>query len=232
MHTGHSTATADRPQVECAVVAVSPAAGLDGLFTALGAQEIVTGGQTMNPSTAELLAAVTAAPSQQVVVLPNNSNIVPVARQVGAQTAKQVEVVVTTSVPAGLAALIGYDPDASVGANAASMGDAADAVSAGEVTQAVRDTTSPAGHVAGGQWIGLDGGGISAAGDTAAAAAVALLENMLTRTHEILTVIEGAGAQAAETAEVMEWLAEHWPHVEVERHVGGQDHYPYLFGIE
>lgn len=232
VHTGHGTATADRPQVQCAVVAVSPAAGLDGLFTALGAQEIVTGGQTMNPSTAELLEAVTAAPSQQVVVLPNNSNIVPVARQVGAQTAKQVEVVVTMSVPAGLAALIEYDSDASAGANAASMGDAADAVSAGEVTQAVRDTTSPAGHVAAGQWIGLDGGGISAAGDTAAAAAVGLLENMLTRTHEILTLIEGADAQAAETAEVMEWLAQHWPAIEVERHVGGQDHYPYLFGIE
>jgi len=77
------------------------------------------------------------------VVLPNNSNIVPVARQVGAQTAKQVEVVVTTSVPAGLAALIGYDPDASADANAASMSDAADAVLAGEVTRAVRATTSP-----------------------------------------------------------------------------------------
>ena len=190
------------------------------------------GGQTMNPSTAELLAAVSDAPSQQVVVLPNNSNIVPVARQVDAQTAKQVEVVATTSVPAGLAALIGYDPGASADANAASMSDAADAVSAGEVTRAVRDATAPTGNVAAGQWIGLHGGGISSAGDTAAAAAVGLLENMLTRTHEIVTLIEGAGAQAAETAEVMAWLAEHWPDVEIERHVGGQDHYPYLFGIE
>ncbi len=231
-HAGAGTATADRPQVECAVVAVSPATGLDELFASLGCHELVTGGQTMNPSTAELLAAIEAAPSEQVVVLPNNSNIVPVARQAGEHAGKTVTVVATTSVPAGLAALIGYDPGASADANAESMGDAADAVSAGEVTQAVRDTTAPAGPVAAGQWIGLDGGGISAAGDTAAAAAIGLLQNMLTSAHEILTLIEGATAQAAETAEVMAWLAEHWPDVEVERHVGGQDHYPYLFGLE
>ncbi len=227
-----STAPADRPQVECAVVAVSPATGLDELFTALGAQEIVTGGQTMNPSTAELLAAVTAAPSRHVVVLPNNSNIVPVARQVDAQTDKQVEVVATTSVPAGLAALIGYDPAADATHNAASMGETAAAVAAGEVTQAVRDTTASVGHVAAGQWIGLDESGIVATGETAGAAAVGLLARMLTPAHEILTLIEGATAQAAETAEVMAWLAEHWSDVEVERHVGGQDHYPYLFGLE
>ncbi|MXV87737.1 MAG: DAK2 domain-containing protein [Acidimicrobiales bacterium] len=231
-HTGRSTATADRPQVQCAVVAVSPATGLDGLFTALGAQEIVTGGQTMNPSTAELLAAVTAAPSQQVVVLPNNSNIVPVARQVGAQTAKQVEVVPTMSVPAGLAALIGYDSDASADANAASMGDAADAVLAGEVTQAVRATTSPIGNVAAGEWIGLTSDGIAASGENPAIAAVRLLAHMLRPGHELLTMIEGAGADDAHTREVASWLAEHWPDVEVERHVGGQDHYPYLFGLE
>ena len=232
-HAGHDAAEPEqRPLVGCAVVAVSPAAGLDELFASLGCHELVTGGQTMNPSTAELLAAIEAAPSEQVVVLPNNSNIVPVARQAGEHAGKTVTVVATTSVPAGLAALIGYDPDASADGNAASMRDAADAVSAGEVTQAVRDTTGAAGRVAAGQWIGLDGRGISAAADTAAAAAVGLLEAMLTPAHEILTLIEGAGAQAAETAEVMAWLAEHWPDVEVERHVGGQDHYPYLFGIE
>ncbi len=232
-HAGHDAAEPEqRPLVGCAVVAVSPAAGLDELFASLGCHELVTGGQTMNPSTAELLAAIEAAPSEQVVVLPNNSNIVPVARQAGEHAGKTVTVVATTSVPAGLAALIGYDPNASADANAESMGDAADAVSAGEVTQAVRDTTSPAGPVAAGQWIGLDGGGISAAGDSAAAAAVGLLDAMLTPAHEILTLIEGAGAQATDTAEVMAWLAEHWSDVEVERHVGGQDHYPYLFGIE
>ena len=236
-HGGHGAhgahaATQDRPQVECAVVAVSPATGLDEIFAALGAQEIVTGGQTMNPSTAELLAAVTAAPSQQVVLLPNNSNIVPVARQVDAQTAKHVEVVPTTSVPAGLAALVGYDPAADAAHNAASMLDAATSVAAGEVTQAVRDTTASVGRVAAGQWIGLDESGIASTGETAGAAAVGLLARMLQPTHEIVTLIEGASVQPGETDEIVSWLSQHWPGVEVEQHVGGQDHYPFLFGIE
>ena len=222
----------DRMQVACAVVAVSPAAGLDELFGALGAQELVTGGQTMNPSTAELLAAIEAAPSQQVVVLPNNSNIVPVARQAGEHADKTVMVVPTTSVPAGVAALIGYSIDADAEANAASMSDAADAVSAGEVTQAVRDTTASIGEIAAGQWIGLDDSGIAAAGDTAGAAAIGLLAHLLSPGNEILTLIEGAGAQPGETAEIVSWLSQHWPGIEVERHAGGQDHYPYLFGLE
>ena len=231
-NSAYRTSTTDRTQVDCAVVAVSPAAGLDELFAALGATEIVTGGQTMNPSTAELLAAVEAAPSGHVVVLPNNSNIVPVARQIDEHTAKHVEVVATTSVPAGLAALIGYDSSANVADNAASMLDAATAVAAGEVTQAVRDVKSPIGHVTAGQWIGLDDSGIAATGETAGAAAIGLLAHMLRPTHEILTLIEGAGTEPAQTADIVSWLSQHWPDVEVERHFGGQDHYPYLFGIE
>ena len=234
-HVGHghdSPPPADRPIVDCAVVAVSPAARLDGLFAALGAQEIVTGGQTMNPSTAEILAAVEAAPSGHVVVLPNNSNIVPVARQIDAHTAKHVEVVATTSVPAGLAALIGYDPSADGADNAASMLDAATAVAAGEVTQAVRDVKSPIGPVAAGQWIGLDDSGIAATGETAGAAAIGLLAHMLQPTHEILTLIEGAGTEPAQTEDIVSWLSQHWSGLEVERHFGGQDHYSYLFGIE
>ena len=228
----HRTSKADHLQVDCAVVAVSPAAGLDELFAALGAQEIVTGGQTMNPSTAELLAAVEAAPSGQVVVLPNNSNIVPVARQIDEHTAKHVEVVATTSVPAGLAALVGYDPGADGADNAASMLDAATAVAAGEVTQAVREVKSPIGHVAAGQWIGLDDSGIAATGETAGAAAIGLLAHMLQPTHEILTLIEGAGTEPAQTEDIVSWLSQHWSGLDVERHFGGQDHYRYLFGIE
>ncbi|WP_428118156.1 DAK2 domain-containing protein [Candidatus Poriferisodalis sp.] len=224
--------TPDRPVVGCAVVVVSPSPGLDELFASMGAQELVTGGQTMNPSTAELLAAVEAAPSQQVVVLPNNSNIVPVAHQVGAHTDKEVAVVPTKSVPAGLASLIGYDPDADAGLNAVAMSDGAEAVTAGEVTRAVRDTEGPEGHISAGEWIGLDAEGIVAAGDTAVSAATGLLDRLLRPSHEILTVIEGADAQTADTDAVLCWLTAQWPDVEIERHVGGQDHYPYLFGIE
>ncbi len=222
----------DRPAVGCAVVVVSPSPGLDELFASMGAQELVTGGQTMNPSTAELLAAVEAAPSQQVVVLPNNSNIIPVAHQVSAHTDKTVVVVPTKSVPAGLASLVGYDPDGDAGLNAVAMSDAAEAVTAGEVTRAVRDTEGPEGHIGAGDWIGMDAEGIVTAGDTALGAATGLLDHLLQPSHEILTLISGADARPADTDAVMAWLAARWPDVEVEHHVGGQDHYPYLFGIE
>ena len=225
-------AAADRRFVGCAIVVVSPSPGLDGLFASMGAQELVTGGQTMNPSTAELLAAVEAAPSQQVVVLPNNSNIIPVAHQVGAHTDKTVVVVPTKSVPAGLASLIGYNPDADAGFNAVAMSDAAEAVTAGEVTRAVRDTEGPEGRICAGEWIGLDAEGIVAAGDTAVSAATGLLDRLLRPSHEILTFIEGAEVQPADTDAVLAWLTAQRPDVEVEHHVGGQDHYPYLFGIE
>ena len=112
------------------------------------------------------------------------------------------------------------------------MLDAATAVAAGEVTQAVRDVKSPIGHVTAGQWIGLDDSGIAATGETAGAAAIGLLAHMLQPTHEILTLIEGAGTEPAQTEDIVSWLSQHWPDVEVERHFGGQDHYPYLFGIE
>ena len=234
-HGAHGSQRAEapaRPVVECAVVAISPSNGLNELFASMGCHELVTGGQTMNPSTAEVLAAVEAAPSQQVVVLPNNSNIVPVAQQAGGHSSKTVAVVPTTSVPAGLAALIGFDPDASADANAASMGNAADAVLAGEVTQAVREASTSSRQIAAGEWIGLNSDGIAAAGETPAVAAVGLLATMLRPEHEILTLIEGAPALDAQTSEVLSWLAQHWPDVEIERHFGGQDHYPYLFGIE
>lgn len=229
----HRTAASrEQLNVECAVVAVSPAAGLDDLFVSMGTHQLVTGGQTMNPSVAELLAAVEASPSQQVIVLPNNSNIVGVARQVGGQTNKTVAVVPTTSVPAGLSALIGYNADADAESNVASMGDAAQAVTTGEVTRAVRDTVGPAGSISAGDWIGLDAEGIAAAGETAALAAVDLLARLLHSSHEILTLIEGADAVPAQTDEVLAWLADQWPDIEVERHAGGQDHYPYFFGVE
>jgi hypothetical protein len=161
--TGHSISL---PPVTCAVVAVASGDGLVELFGNLGVQGVVTGGQTLNPSTAELLAAVEAVNADQVVVLPNNKNIIPVAEQLDALTPKQVVVVPTTSMPEALAALVVYDPEASADDNGAEMADAASSVATGEITQAVRDTNSPAGAIAEGDWIGIvRGDGIVAVAD-------------------------------------------------------------------
>lgn len=225
-------APAPREEVACAVVAVSPAAGIGRIFHSLGVQELVTGGQTMNPSTRDLIAAVEAAPADSVVVLPNNSNIVAVAEQVDGQTDKSVRVVATRSVPEGFASLLAYDPHADVQTNVAAMAELAGEVTVGEVTRAVRATSTGAGEVAAGDWIGLDSSGVSVIDESLPGAATGLLDRLVGDSHEIVTIIEGAGAGDAETRVITEWLAEHRPDVEAEVHKGGQDHYPYLFGVE
>lgn len=218
--------------VPCAVVAVSPAAGIARIFHSLGVQELVVGGQTMNPSTAELLEAVERAPGPHVVILPNNSNIVAVAQRVDAETGKTVCVVPTRSVPEGFASLLAYDPQADASANAEAMSEVAGSVVVGEVTQAVRDTSSSAGSVREGDWIGLDRDGVRSIGAGVAPAAISLLDQLIDAEHEILTVIEGEGAGDADTRTITEWLHATHPSVEAEVHHGGQEHYPYLFGIE
>ncbi len=143
------------PAVTCAVVAVCSGDGLAELFSNLGVQGVVTGGQTMNPSTAELLDTVEHVNADQVVILPNNKNIIPVAQQVDALTSKTVVVVPTRSMPEALAALVVYDPEASGADNGAEMTTAAESVATGEVTRAVRDTNSEVGPINEGDWIGI-----------------------------------------------------------------------------
>jgi dihydroxyacetone kinase-like predicted kinase len=221
------------PAVTCAVVAVASGDGLAELFGQLGVQGVVTGGQTLNPSTAELLAAVEAVNADQVVVLPNNKNIIPVAEQLDALTTKSVRVVPTTSMPAALACLVVYDPEADVEVNLEEMTNGAASVATGEITQAVRDTKSDVGAVTAGDWIGLvRGDGIVAVSGSLDGAACALLEHLITPGREIVTVITGAEANAGHTDALLGWLLEHRPDVQVEVHRGGQPLYPYLFGVE
>jgi hypothetical protein len=226
-------AGAGLPPVTTAVVAVGSGDGLLELFSQLGVQGVVTGGQTMNPSTAELLDVVEHVNANDVVVLPNNKNIIPVAAQIDALTAKTVRVVETRSVPEGLAALIVYDPEASSDENHVSMSAAASSVTTGEITRAVRDTTTPAGAVTAGQWIGLvRGDGVVAVSDSAEGAALMLLDEIVGDDAELLTVITGNDAAGPTTETLVGWMHDHHPDVTIEVHVGGQPLYPYVFGVE
>ena len=221
------------PPVTCAVVAVASGDGIAELFGQLGVHGVISGGQTLNPSTAELLDAVEHMNAQQVVLLPNNKNIIPVALQVAELTTKDIRVVPTCSMPEALACLVVYDPESSAEHNAREMTAAANSVATGEITQAVRDTESDAGAITAGDWIGIvRGDGIVAIGGTWRAAATQLLENLITSDREIVTILEGADATPAMTEELRAWLGENFGSVEVEVHRGGQPLYPYLFGVE
>jgi hypothetical protein len=228
-----SRAGAGLPAVTCAVVAVCSGDGLAELFSNLGVQGVVTGGQTMNPSTAELLDTVEHVNADQVVILPNNKNIIPVAEQVDALTTKTVVVVPTRSMPEALAALVVYDPEASCADNADAMTEAADSVQTGEVTRSVRDTNSEIGPIKEGDWIGLvRGDGIVAVSPDVEGAATALLAGLVAPGRELVTVITGVDATAATTAAIEGWLADQRADVQVEVHRGDQPLYPYLFGVE
>ncbi|MBK5223860.1 MAG: DAK2 domain-containing protein [Acidimicrobiia bacterium] len=219
-------------EVPCAVVAVATGPGVRRLLGSLGVQQIVAGGQSMNPSTAQLLDAVEAAPADQVVILPNNKNIVAVANQVDAQTTKTVAVVPTHGISQGIAALLSYDPEATAAANARSMAEAIEGVVAGEVTQAVRDSTSEVGPIRAGDFIGIAADGIWSVSDDLAEATIGLLDRLVTAEHEIVGLLEGEGSSAAVTRRITEWLNDNRPDVEVEVHHGGQPLYPYCFGAE
>ncbi len=230
---GDSTVTITNPEpATTAVVAVAVGHGVLQIFESLGVHAVIRGGQTMNPSTRELVAAVEQVDADQVVILPNNKNIVPVAEQVDAEVPKTVRVVPTRSIAEGFASLLAYDPGADADTNREAMAAAADAVVAGEVTRAVRESKTSVGHVQPGDWIGLDRSGVRAVGATLADAATGLLDAIVGEDHELVTIIAGAEATEESDAAVAAWLAEHRPDVETESHVGGQPVYPYYFGVE
>jgi uncharacterized protein len=219
--------------VETAIVVVANGDGIKRLFWSLGVQQVVTGGQSMNPSTAQLVEAVEACPADNVVILPNNKNIIAVAEQVDALTSKSVRVVRTVGVTEGLAAAMQYDPAGDLDTNTDEMTNASASIVSGEVTVAVRDSASDAGEIRVGDAIGIArGGGIVAIDETIAGVSIKLLDRIVTPGHEIVTIIEGEGSSAALTREITEWLADHRPAVTPEIHHGGQPLYPYVFGAE
>lgn len=218
--------------VPTAVVAVGVGSGVVAILRSMGVHAVVTGGQSMNPSTADLVAAVESVPAPEVVILPNNKNIIPVAEQVDAQSSRTVRVVPTRGIAEGMASLMVYDPQMSAEANAGAMTQAASDIVAGEVTQAVRDSTSDAGPIANGDWLGICREGIRSVEPSMFEAACSLLDVIIDNDHELLTVIAGADADASVTDRIVEWLEANHPDIEAEVHKGGQPLYPYYFGLE
>ena len=219
-------------EVTTAVVAVAVGEGVRRLFASLGVQVVVAGGQSMNPSTAQILEAVEACNAQSVVILPNNKNIVPVARQVAEVTTRDVAVVPTSSVVEGLAVLVCYDGAAPLDSNAKSMQESLERIRSGEITQAVRDGVAECGPIAAGDWIALDRDGIHVVAPTPADAAIGLLDRLVDDDSELVTVLVGADADRGATTRIEQHLAFAHPHVEIEFHQGDQPLYPYLIGVE
>ena len=231
-HEADWVASASPIPAVAAVVAVATGPGITRLLRSLGVTTVVPGGQSMNPSTQELLDAIEHTAAKSVVVLPNNKNIIPVAEQAAAAASRPVEVVPSRSVVEALAAMIDFDADATAADNAPPMRDAVTRVRTGEVTQAVRDSEGECGPIAAGDWIAVTADGIRAATPSAEDAMVAMLDDMIRDTDELLTVLVGADSDDDGVARVLAHVAERHPALEVEVHDGGQPLYPYVVGVE
>ena len=227
-------AAASEPDAACDVVCVVAGAGNRALVESLGCRSVVEGGQTMNPSTRELVDAIEACRAAEVVVLPNNPNVLLTAEQAAEAVDRAVRVVPTRSIPAGLAAMVAFDAGRDAAGNARAMQEAAAAVRTGELTTAVRDATADGVAVHQGDYLALVDGRIVASKPAAEAALQALADQLLDGGAEILTVLrgEGCGDLSARLQAVLDGLVAAHPGLDIEIHEGGQPHYPMLLSAE
>ena len=210
-------------------VAVVLGGGNRRLFESLGAST-VPGGETMNPSTADLLAAVDALPESGVVLLPNSKNVVLAAEQAAEQSGKDVRVIPTRSLQSGLGALVAFDSSRPLDENVAEMEEAAAAVRAGSVARASRSATIGAVDVAEGDFLGLVDGEPVASGEALEPVASDVVARLVGAGADVLTVLVGEGA--GESDGLVGAIRAAHPSLEVEVHEGGQPHYPLLFAVE
>jgi DAK2 domain fusion protein YloV len=212
------------------VVAVVAGEGNRRLFASLGAGRIIEGGQTMNPSTQEIVAAIESTSGPEAIVLPNNRNVVMSAEQAARLASKPVRVIRTESIPAGLAALVVYDAGRSAEANVAAMHGALEALATGAVTVASRDAEVDGISVRRGEFLGLVEERAVAAGERFDEVAQAVVGRLLADPRDVLTLLTGDAAPALNGLRA--WLEERHPEVEVDVQDGGQPHYPLLLSAE
>jgi len=220
------------PAVDVAIVAVVSGDGLSEVFTSLGATATVPGGQTMNPSTKDLLQAVDLVPSEKVIILPNNKNIVPTANQVKSLTEKMIEVVPTVTIPQGVAALLAFDYEADFETNTQLMEKAKSAVKSIEITRAIRSTQLGGLNIKKKQAIGFLDGDLVAVGDNVSDVLNDVLARLDLDEAEVVTVYYGADTKPDEAEQVSAAIREQHPQLQVEVVRGSQPHYNYIVSVE
>jgi uncharacterized protein len=217
---------------QIAVVTISPGLGLTRIFASLGAAAVVSGGQTMNPSTRDILDAFENLPTDKVIILPNNKNIVLAANQAKEVTAKEVRVVPSTNVPQGLAAMLHMNPDGELDKVAEKMTRALESVITGEITIATRSVEIDGVTVREGQVIALLNGKLAVSSDSVEHACFEFLEKAKAQDYELITLFYGEEMKHAEANHIADLIREKYPNQEIEVQEGGQPHYQFIISIE
>lgn len=226
-------AAKEEPKKPFGFVAVSVGEGLNDIFKDLGVDHIIEGGQTMNPSTEDVLDAISKVNAETVFVFPNNKNIILAANQAAEiEEEKQVIVIPTKTIPQGISALISFDETATAEANQAGMEDAITAVKSGQVTYAVRDTSIDGKEIKTGDYMGIDDVGIEAVGQDITEVVKDLIGAMADEDSELLSIYYGSDVEEEKANALVEAVQAAYPDFEVEAHAGGQPIYYYILSLE
>lgn len=214
------------------LVAVAIGDGVSEIFRSLGVDVVIQGGQTMNPSTEEIVQAVQGIPAEHVFILPNNKNIIMTAEQVTELVEVPVTVLPTRTIPQGLAALLSFNEEADADTNQKRMMESVTDISSGEVTYAVRDSQYEGGTIKEGDFLGIREGRIEAVGADMLATSRELLNRMLANGGDMVTLLYGEDVTKDQVQELTHFLEQDYPDVECEVHYGGQPLYYFLFSVE
>lgn len=220
------------PMKEIGIVAVVSGDGLQQIYRSLGVDEIIEGGQTMNPSTEDLFRAVERVSARQVIILPNNGNVIMTAGQVGELTSEPVEVVPTKTIPQGISALMAFNPQADLRENVEAMTRAITGVQTGEVTFAVRNSVYNGLTIQEGDVIGLWEDEVVVAGKDPAAVLVELVEKFVKRDDALISLYYGRDLDAERAQDALNILQDKAPNAEIELYYGGQPLYYFIFSVE
>lgn len=224
---------ANEPRKEYGFVAVSVGEGLDEIFKGLNVDYIISGGQTMNPSTEDILNAIDKINADNIFILPNNKNIILAAQQAESLVEdKNIIVIPSKTIPQGIAAMIGFVPDSSPEENKEAMTESMSYVKTGEITYAVRDTVIDDKEIKEGNIMGIGDDGILAVGDEIADTTVEMIKEMQDEDSEIVSIYYGADITEADANELADKISEELPDVEVEVYPGGQPIYYYIASVE
>ncbi|AXR96366.1 TPA: fatty acid kinase catalytic subunit FakA [Staphylococcus aureus] len=226
------TAKPKMETVETAIITISMGEGISEIFKSMGATHIISGGQTMNPSTEDIVEVIEQSKCKRAIILPNNKNILMASEQAASIVDAEAVVIPTKSIPQGISALFQYDVDATLEENKAQMADSVNNVKSGSLTYAVRDTKIDGVEIKKDAFMGLIEDKIVSSQSDQLTTVTELLNEMLAEDSEILTVIIGQDAEQAVTDNMINWIEEQYPDVEVEVHEGGQPIYQYFFSVE
>ncbi len=230
---GEAEPVEEKMEERRALIVVANGDGLEEIFKSIGVDIIVSGGQSMNPSTYDILKAINSTEADEVIIFPNNKNIILTANQAKKIARnKSVYIVPTKNIPAGISAVLSYNPDSGMEENSYNMEEAAKKTKNGEITQAVRNANLMVGEIKKGEYIGLSDGKVRVISDDVVDATIDLVRDIASSTEEVITFYTGKDAIPEDSETIKKKLKKYFPKMDIEMHKGGQPLYPYIFSIE